>query len=520
MFVNKKIFKNLKTGVLRVFFLLIFFIFSGCDNTMVNDLELNEDMVEEHSGDVFVNGFNKTFMDKYGLTEDDLMDMIIASNKLDSESTTRSLRSILGSDLFDILVNLEDYFSLYIDEDNGIKIRIGCDTNLLATPLANLNKRIKDTRYNKVDIYSFSIERIENQFVYLKGRIHVQSYTDLPWPFDGVLQIADKKGDIKVKVEFLSYLSSTSAINEIGYAYEVTEVTLDRSFIDIILSGMLLFPIPGGVEGIIINEIVRAKVRSGVMADGRGYYLAELDNYIDPEYFLINKVTSSGTWLYFNFQITSKGQDIINTLISLLKINPVIKVIHSKYYEKKVYPAEDALISNVVSNGNDSSGKNYGSYPYFQATCWTYQGVKGTQRSLMKFSTDSLPDNIASARLYLFGLDHNPLTRSNACYVQRVTSSWSENSVTWNSQPSITTSSQVSIGDLSSPNLNTSVNITQMAKRWKSSIPFLKWDNHGILLKLKAENYYTKMQFASREYSSSNKRPYLKVKYFTRTITE
>ena len=181
MFVNKKTFKNLKTGVLLVFFLLIIFIFSGCDNTMVNDLELNEDMVEDHSGDVFVNGFNKTFMDKYGLTEDDLMDMIITSNKLDSESTTRGLGSILGSDQFDILVNLKDYFSLYIDEDNGIKIRIGCDTNLLATPLANLNKRIKDTRYNTADIYSFSIERIENQFVYLKVVGHESGWKRNPY---------------------------------------------------------------------------------------------------------------------------------------------------------------------------------------------------------------------------------------------------------------------------------------------------------------------------------------------------
>ncbi|MBN1695908.1 MAG: DNRLRE domain-containing protein [Spirochaetales bacterium] len=503
---------------------VILAVFSGCQDPMFQSGE-NKDgsgrYVDEETGDVFVNGLNTTYMEANNMTEADLLAMIKASNETDAASPgTRAAAD--DTDLFDIMTHFTDYFTIKLrqyKDINGkttsVALQVGLDTALLETPLHDLRRVIKDTRYNWQEISNFSIEKIDNRFLYLKGRLHVKSWTALP--FNGRLKIADKEADIKVRVEFLF----DEEVNGVGYCYEVTDVSIDREWTDIFFCALAIIHPGFGITPLIINEIHRNIVKGKILKDGRGYYYVELGNYIDPEYFVIKPVTSSGSWIYFNFEATYKGVDLIETLALLIKIQRQTKVEHYIYLYKKVYPSADAMISNAVNNGVDYSDRNYGSYQYFQAGSWTYQGKQGDNRSLMMFPDSAFPLSLESARLYLFGIDHDPLTQSNACYLQRVTSSWTEPGVTWDNQPDVSESVQISIPQLTSPTANISIDITAWAKRWsRRNIPFLGWKNYGMMLRLQNEKYYARMQFGSREYSTAGKRPYLLVRYYTVTTTE
>lgn len=185
------------------------------------------------------------------------------------------------------------------------------------------------------------------------------------------------------------------------------------------------------------------------------------------------------------------------------------------YKTKKVYPIADALVSNVVYKDKDYTNKNLGNHSYACASSWTYQGIKGDTRSLLLFQTDSIPLNIISAKLNLFGAGHDPLTKSNACYILRVISRWDEKSITWNTQPKISRLSKKTIRESNSAYQNYIVDITSWVKRWKSTLIGYGLQNYGIMIKLQNENYYTKMQFGSGKYSNSNKRPYLLIGYKT-----
>src|ERR1041385_6955140 len=94
---------------------------------------------------------------------------------------------------------------------------------------------------------------------------------------------------------------------------------------------------------------------------------------------------------------------------------------------------------------------NLGSDPELNAEAWTYQGTPGVGRSLINFDLSSIPSGatINSATLTLYnnpqssnGLQngqHSQLSGSDAAWLQRVTSTWAENTVTWNTHPTTTT---------------------------------------------------------------------------------
>ena len=72
---------------------------------------------------------------------------------------------------------------------------------------------------------------------------------------------------------------------------------------------------------------------------------------------------------------------------------------------------------------------------------------------MLQFDFSSIPGNaiIDSALLSLYwypspaNIGHSTLSGSNACWLQRILSPWIWNTTTWNNQPAITTTNEVTL---------------------------------------------------------------------------
>ncbi len=158
---------------------------------------------------------------------------------------------------------------------------------------------------------------------------------------------------------------------------------------------------------------------------------------------------------------------------------------------------------------------NYGSIQDVCATAWTHNGDTSLIRSLLYFDY-YIPLNfdIVSAKLSLY---HNPnspegqhssLTNSNASIVQRITSSWYEEYVTWVTQPQTTTLNQVLIPQtLSATQDFIDIDITQLVIDARNNPN----SSFGFMLKLQAETYYSKLVFASSDYPVDSLHPKLEI---------
>lgn len=168
---------------------------------------------------------------------------------------------------------------------------------------------------------------------------------------------------------------------------------------------------------------------------------------------------------------------------------------------------------------------NYGNEPGFPMVRWTYsanQCGSGTTRELLKFSQlSTIPSNaiIQSAQLKLYGTPtdqntwfpgHPSVFLENNVDVYMVTNTWTENAVTWNNQPSVSTNPVFSIPvSTSQYNWNyTSGNIANIIQSMISG------QNNGFMFRLQNENdVYRAMCFASSDHSDSSLWPELTITY-------
>lgn len=174
-------------------------------------------------------------------------------------------------------------------------------------------------------------------------------------------------------------------------------------------------------------------------------------------------------------------------------------------------------IAGLTAPGNT----NYGSFEYIQAATWTFSdigGGTGVIRSYIEFiDVRNIPQGatISSATLYLYGPTSDPWAPlgnygTNECWVQRVTSSWGEFSVTGNSQPSVTTSNQVSLPTVSTSYGNVALNVTALVQDMVNLPPSQRY---GFAIRLKSETTYRWISFASSDYPDATKHPKLDVTF-------
>ncbi|MBX3102962.1 MAG: DNRLRE domain-containing protein, partial [Bacteroidetes bacterium] len=172
---------------------------------------------------------------------------------------------------------------------------------------------------------------------------------------------------------------------------------------------------------------------------------------------------------------------------------------------------EDGEDASVFSNQPTT---NHGSRIDINPGAWTSGGQPYTIRSFIRFDLSSLPSDIyiTDARLTLYSLQNTGSGElvnqsNNSFYIQRVTSSWNESTVTWNTQPSTTTTGQITI-----PNSGTNlpdfkdIDVTAMVKAMVAE------GNYGFSLRLVTESAYRLVPIFSSDWTDKTKVPKLVVR--------
>jgi hypothetical protein len=175
----------------------------------------------------------------------------------------------------------------------------------------------------------------------------------------------------------------------------------------------------------------------------------------------------------------------------------------------------DAMISDYYPSTPN------GFTPEFNAAGWTINSTPVIQRSLINFDLSVVPSNatIQTAHLTLYNDPnslsgfangtHSHVSGSNAALLQRITSSWQQNTVTWNIQPTTTALNEVSLLQDTNPNedytMDVKLLVIDMINNPSTSF--------GFFLREQNENYYRILVFASSNHQDSTIHPKLVITY-------
>ncbi len=185
---------------------------------------------------------------------------------------------------------------------------------------------------------------------------------------------------------------------------------------------------------------------------------------------------------------------------------------------------KDAILHGLAS----LASTNWATEPQFCAAAWTFNGTPGVVRGVVDFDLSMIPAGatLISASLSLYAWDmfnatgfgqHSPLSGSNMCWLERITSPWTETTVTWNNQPTTTQVNRVMLPASTAPTQNyTNINLTTLVNDMLANPA----TSHGLMLKLDDENYYRRMNFCTSDHPDSTKRPRLEITYLTSVIPD
>ncbi|HLG35423.1 MAG TPA: DNRLRE domain-containing protein [Bacteroidia bacterium] len=182
---------------------------------------------------------------------------------------------------------------------------------------------------------------------------------------------------------------------------------------------------------------------------------------------------------------------------------------------------EDATVNSWPWEPN-----NAGTIPIYQSAGYTGPMGFFISRSFFKFDLISIPFSsiVLNAKLSLYFPDSTIYTggnwsigNSNESVLQRVISSWSENTITWSNQPTATIADQVILPESTSPYQDyPNIDVTAMVQQMISN-PSM---NFGFFLHLTIESYHSQLLFASGDNLDSTKHPKLEVTYMPVGIEE
>jgi hypothetical protein len=190
--------------------------------------------------------------------------------------------------------------------------------------------------------------------------------------------------------------------------------------------------------------------------------------------------------------------------------------------------AEIAESGGCVFTGNTKPLElmNSGSENELNYAQWTYSSLGcgvGSQRFLIKFKgLDTIPSSatIVSAKINFFGVPSSanwgtsyftgsPYPLTNEGWIQRVTGSWSESTVTWSTQPTSVTTNRVAVSKSAARfGWNTSVDVSTLVKDIKTA-----GVNNGFLVQLQTEAYYRRVTFASSDHPDATLWPEMEITY-------
>lgn len=159
-----------------------------------------------------------------------------------------------------------------------------------------------------------------------------------------------------------------------------------------------------------------------------------------------------------------------------------------------------------------------------QAMAWTwyahgYDG--GVRRSLVDFDLSSIPESakIVNATLYLYynptsgdipsTQGHSQRDGSNKSILSRITAPWSEETVTWNTQPAVSMDNQIHVRASESATEDYAIDVKNLVEDMVANPS----ESFGFLYALANEDYYRAMIFASSDNANNELHPKLVVEY-------
>ena len=257
-------------------------------------------------------------------------------------------------------------------------------------------------------------------------------------------------------------------------------------------------------------------------------------------------ISTSGTQNYLDINVTKLISDMIanptNSYGFMLKLQTEeayrrlnfcssdhpIQSYHPKLEVQYTIPVNDSiLVLQPDSSGKDAVlhglssqvNVNRGDNPQFAASAWTFSGEPAIIRSLIEFNLKQIPPHkaIESAKLSLYAWDSTvgfaqnySTDGSNACWIERVISSWSESTVTWNNQPRTTIYNRASMPQSTSATQNyLDIDVTKITQ----DIINYPDSSFGFMFKLQNETFYRSMNFCSSDHPNAAFHPKLVIKF-------
>jgi len=171
---------------------------------------------------------------------------------------------------------------------------------------------------------------------------------------------------------------------------------------------------------------------------------------------------------------------------------------------------------------------NFNYVPELPIAAWTVNSVPIKERIYIRFtglSGIAAKAKIISAKLYLYGVSSSgniitgnsyyqgsPYPDPNKCVIRRAEARkrWDESTITWNTQPSISTLDEVVFGPTTSQwNWDVVCDVTKLVKVMVKGAAL----NDGFAIQLQNEHPYRSVIFGSSEAEDVNDRPRLVVEY-------
>ena len=147
-------------------------------------------------------------------------------------------------------------------------------------------------------------------------------------------------------------------------------------------------------------------------------------------------------------------------------------------------------------------------------TAWTYQGDPSYKRFYIEFDYSNIPAGAIIDSAFIF-YNNNPSapshsglhSGSNTFWVRRVTSSWDEDSITWNNAQSDTTLNEVQVGASTSNTMDYKIDVKNLVEDQ------LQHGNHGFFMRLVTEATWRAVVCASSNAADSTNHPAIKIYY-------
>ncbi|MEI7980546.1 MAG: DNRLRE domain-containing protein [Bacteroidota bacterium] len=189
--------------------------------------------------------------------------------------------------------------------------------------------------------------------------------------------------------------------------------------------------------------------------------------------------------------------------------------LHSNFSQKTIVLQPGPVDGKDTKINSAFPDYKWGTNPNLVACTWTYEGVFGIGRTLIRFDLSIIPSEaqILDAKLTLFydpDAANGEQYGENASYLEKIIENWDDMAATWNTQPLSTGTDAVFIARTKSTTQDlTDIDITGFVSGWVLNPE----TNFGFMHRMVTEEIYCSLVYSSSNHPNSDKRPKLVVTY-------